>query len=129
MRLVRSRASRCGRALRTLVWGLTALVAAGCGGSSRTGLGTLVLTLADTSGDFASYIVGLESLTLTQSNGQIVTVLAPATAEIVDLVGLTDVGELIEAPPVPAATYTSATVTFGFGNLASVWINGNGQNG
>jgi hypothetical protein len=113
--------------LRTLVWGLTALAAAGCGGSSRTGLGTLVVTLGDTSGDFASYIVGLASLTLTQSNGQTVTVLAPATAETVDLVRLTDVSELVSAPAVPAATYTSATVTLDFGIPASVWINVNGQ--
>lgn len=124
MPVVRPRPSRFARTVRALTWGLAALLAAGCGGGSNTGLGTVVITLGDTSGDFASYIVGVDSITLTESNGQVITPLA--VAQSVDLAALTDLGQLVEAPAVPAASYTSATIALDY-TTSNIWLNSGGQ--
>jgi len=122
MTVVRTRRSRSGRPLTALAWGLTALLA-GCGGSS-TSPGTPVITLSDTSGDFAAYRVGIDSISLTDTNGAVVAPLL--TVESVDLAALTDLAELLEVPAVPSGTYKSATLTLDY-TSASIWVNVNGQ--
>ena len=123
MTVVRTRRSRSAPTLTALVWGFTALLA-GCGGNSTSAPGTPVITLSDTSGDFAVYRVGIGSITLTNTNGAIVAPLL--SAETVDLAALTDLSELLEVPAVPSGTYKSATLTLDY-TSASIWVNVNGQ--
>jgi hypothetical protein len=123
MTVVRTRRSRSALALTALVWGFTALLA-GCSGRSTTAPGTPVITLSDTSGDFAAYRVTIDSITLTNTNGAIATPLL--TPESVDLAALTDLAELLEVPAAPSGTYQSATLTLDY-TSASIWVNVNGQ--
>ena len=123
MTVVRTRRSRSAPTLTALVWGFTALLA-GCGGNSTSAPGTPVITLSDTSGDFAVYRVGIGSITLTNTNGSVVAPLL--SAESVDLAALTDLSELLEVPAVPSGTYKSATLTLDY-TSASIWVNVNGQ--
>src|SRR5882762_7604248 len=68
MTVVRTRRSRCCvRALTALVLGFSALLA-GCGNRSTASPGTPVITLSDTSGDFATYRVAINSISLTHNN-------------------------------------------------------------
>jgi hypothetical protein len=123
MTVVRTRHSRSARALTALAWGFAALLA-GCSGRSNTAPGTPVITLSDTSGDFAAYRVTIDSITLTNTNGAIATPLL--TPESVDLAALTDLAELLEVPAAPSGTYKSATLTLDY-TTASIWVNVNGQ--
>jgi hypothetical protein len=123
MTVVRTRRSRSVLALTALVAGFSALLA-GCSGSSITAPGTPVITLSDTSGDFAAYRVAIDSITLINTNGAIATPLL--TPESVDLAALTDLAELLEVPAAPSGTYTSATLTLDY-TSASIWVNVNGQ--
>jgi hypothetical protein len=123
MTVVRTRRSRSARALSALAWGFTLLLA-GCGGGSTTAPGTPVITLSDTSGDFAAYRVTIDSITLTSTSGTIATPLL--TPESVDLAALTDLAELLEVPAASSGTYKSATLTLDYTG-ASIWVNVNGQ--
>jgi hypothetical protein len=123
MTVVRTRGSRSALALTALVWGFSALLA-GCSGSSTIAAGTPVITLSDTSGDFAAYRVAIDSITLVNTNGAIATPLL--TPESVDLAALTDLAELLEVPAAPSGTYSSATLTLDY-TSASIWVNVNGQ--
>src|SRR5205807_2323007 len=125
MTVVRTRRSPA-RKLPALACALVML--ASCGGSSNTPLGTLVVTLSDTSGDFASYRVQIDSISLTNTNGTVWT-LHPwlaGVSELVDLAALTDGSELLVADAVPSGTYKSATLVLDYLS-ASVWVNLNGQ--
>jgi hypothetical protein len=115
------------RTLTALVLGFTALLA-GCGSHSTFVPGTPVVTLSDTSGEFAAYRVTLDSISLTDTNGAVVTpfLLTAAEPGNVDLAALTDLTELLEVPAVPTATYKSATLTLDY-TSASIWVNVNGQ--
>jgi len=108
-----------------LVLGGTALLAS-CSGNTNISYGTAVVTLSDVSGDFTSYIVNIGPITLTRSDGIVVEPLA--TPETIDLVKVHDLTELVEAPAVPAGTYTSLTLTLDYtaqtaGNI-TVDVNG-----
>jgi hypothetical protein len=113
------------RVLPAIVWGAAVLLA-GCGSSNSNPPGTPVLTMGDltNSSDFTSYIVAIDSVTLTASDGTLVTPVV--TPETVDLVRLNSMTELVEAPAVPSDTYTSATVTVDY-SAASIWLNFAGQ--
>jgi hypothetical protein len=110
MRVVRSQRTRLARARCALLAGAAALLV-GCHGSTIFTPGTPVLTMGNTvnTSDFGGYIVNIDSVTLTDNNGNVVTLLG--TAETMDLVRLNHLSELVEAPAVPAATYVSASVT------------------
>jgi hypothetical protein len=123
MTVVRTPRSRSARALTALAWGCAALLGS-CGGGSSFAPGTPVITLSDTSGDFAAYRVAIDSITLTNSNGAVATPLL--TPESVDLAALTDLAELLEVPAAPSGTYTSAALTLDY-TTASIWVNVNGQ--
>lgn len=128
MTVVCTRGSRCSaRTLATLVLGFTGLLT-GCGSHSTASLGTPVITLSDTSGDFAAYRVAINPpITLTDSNGVPETLLLyQTTPESVDLAALTDLTELLGVPAVRAGTYKSATLTLDY-TSASIWVNINGQ--
>src|SRR5258708_3933759 len=122
----RTRRSRsCVRTLTALALGFSALLA-GCGTHSTTSPGTPVITLSDTSGQFAAYRVAIDSISLTDTHGSILNAIPQMPAESVDLAALTDLTELLAVPAVPSATYKSATLTLDY-NAASIWVNLNGQ--
>lgn len=86
-----------------------------CGGYGNVYYGTAVLTMSDVSGGFSgfsSYIVNIDSITLTRNDGLVAYPLSQP--ETVDLVKLHDVAELVEAPAVPVGTYTSISVTLDY---------------
>ena len=125
MRVVRSHRTRFARALRALLVGASALLI-GCHGNNIIAPGTPVVTMgqSDNSSDFATYTVTVDAITLTDNNGNVVTLLG--TPETVDLARLSDLGEFVEAPAVPSATYLSASVVLDY-SAATVWPNINGQ--
>ncbi|HEV8019018.1 MAG TPA: hypothetical protein VGP32_10710 [Steroidobacteraceae bacterium] len=124
MRVVRPRRARLARALLALIGGSALL--GGCGSSTSFTPGTPVVTMGNASSvsDFAAYIVVVSGITLTEANGTIATPLV--TPESIDLVKLSTQSELVEAPAVPAGTYTSATITLDYSS-ASIWANVDGQ--
>jgi hypothetical protein len=122
MTVVRSGRPRAARLLSAVVWLAMALLSA-CGGDDIPPPGTPVLTIATTNVQFASYIVAIDSITLSGPNG--VYAVQLGTTETVDLTRLTDIGELVNAPAVPSGTYTSATVTLDYTN-ATIYANRNG---
>jgi uncharacterized protein DUF4382 len=118
------------RLTRRLMWtscalalGVTALLA-GCSSSTNVTYGTAVVSLSDVSGDFSSYVVNIDSIVLTRSDGVLAEPLA--TPEAVDLVRLKDLTELVEAPAVPVGTYTSLALTLDFTN-PFITVNIDGQ--
>jgi hypothetical protein len=124
MTVVRSRRTCFARALRTVVWG-AAVFLMGC--HSNIFLpGTVVVSMGNANPDpqFASYLVAVDSITLTQNTGAVVALLS--TPETVDLVRLNDMTELVEAPAVPSGTYTQATFTIDY-SAASIWLNVDGK--
>jgi Domain of unknown function (DUF4382) len=109
------------RRMRRLLWASCALalaipaLLASCSGNENISYGTGVLTMSDLSGGFtgfSSYVINIDSITLTRNDGLIVEPLAEP--ETVDLVKLHDLSELVEAPAIPVGTYTSITLTLDY---------------
>jgi hypothetical protein len=106
---------------------VAAFVAAGCHGNpndSFFGIGWVTLT--NHPGDFTSYIVNVDSVTLT---GQTVGVIsAVATPETVDFSKLNNIAELWASASIPNDTYTSATITLDYTDaIISVLVNGKSE--
>ena len=103
-----------------------AVFAAGCHNNNlNSGFGIGWLTLSGTPGDFTSYIVNINSLTLTGSANGVITAFAPANAEIVDFTKYDNVSELISSASVPNDTYTAASIVLDYTNAnISVMVNG-----
>ena len=101
-----------------------ALIAAGCHKNSLTsGYGIGWVTLSDTPGDFTSYTVNVDSLTLTGKTVGVVT--AIGAVETVDFTKLKNFSELWSAASIPNDTYTSATIILDYTNAnISVMVNG-----
>ena len=101
-----------------------AIFAAGCHNNNLTsGFGIAWVTLSDTPGDFTSYTVNVDSLSLTG------TVVGPVTGvaaiETVDFTKLNNISELWSAASVPNDTYTSASIVLDYTNAnISVMVNG-----
>ena len=111
---------------------VAALALAGCGGSSMSpssalsppvsskqtpcssGCGTAVVSLTDAPGDFVSYIVTVDSLTLTRSNGSVVQTV-PTTSQV-DFSQLVNLSEVLSAQQLPPGNYTSAQLTLDYSN-------------
>ena len=100
-----------------------ALFAAGCHNNNLTsGYGVVWISVtsepggttaaAATPGDFSSYVVALDSITLTRTDGAVVTALA--TQEFVDFAQLKNVAEMWGSGSVPVGTYLAATITFDY---------------
>ena len=123
MTVVRTDRARFMRALRLCCVGLMALFA-GCGGNAIIIYGTAVISVQDTSGQFLSYQVGIDSITLTRSDGIVVEPLS--TPQSVDFTQITNIAELLGAPALPTGSYVSASITLDY-TAASIWVNENGQ--
>lgn len=103
---------------------LFVLCAAGCHRHNYiSGYGVGWVTLTDEPGDFAAYVVTVDSVTLTgQVNGVITAV---STPELVDFTKLRDISELWSAASIPVDTYTQATITLDYTSAAlSLMVNG-----
>jgi hypothetical protein len=101
-----------------------ALIAAGCHHRNNTsGFGITWVTLSDSPGDFTSYIVNVDSVTLTgKVDG---TITAVAAAETVDFTKLKNISELWDAASVPNDTFTSASIVLDYTNAnISVMVGG-----
>jgi hypothetical protein len=112
--------------LRATVCAAAALLGA-CSHSNNPPPGTPVVTMSDltNSGDFISYIINIDTIALTRTDG---TVVAPlVTPQTVDLATLNSRTELVEAPAVPEGTYISAVITLDYTSTQLVWLNLNGQ--
>ena len=118
--------SRFARALRALVCGAATLLAA-CHSTTNFPPGTPVVTMSDlnNSADFMSYIVNIDAIELTRTDGTVVTPLV--TAQTVDLARLNTMTEFVEAPAVPEGEYTSAIVVLDYTSTGLVWLNVNGE--
>lgn len=118
---------------------LAALALAGCGsggGSSSTGFmsskqsicngcGTAMVSLTDAPGDFVSYIVKVDSLTLTRQDGTVVQTV-PTTSQV-DFAQLVNLSEIISAQQLPPGDYTSAKLTLDYSNATIVVSTANGD--
>jgi hypothetical protein len=110
-----------------------AVIAAGCHGQGNISYyGIAWVDVTDEPGDFTSYIVTIDSITLTRSDGVVVT--AVGTPEIVDLTQVHNIAELWSSGSIPDGTYTSATITLdytsptaGGSSVISVMVNGKPQ--
>ena len=117
---------------RRLLWTACALTVgtatflAGCHPSNPVTYGTGVITLHDSSGerDFSSYIVSIDSITLTANDGT--GAYALSTLEGVDLAKLSDQTELLDTPAIPIGTYTSLTLTLDYESAPAINVNVNG---
>src|ERR1700694_497925 len=101
-----------------------AIFAAGCHHNNYTsGYGITWVSLTDTPGDFTSYIVNVDSVSLT---GKVTGLITPVTAiETVDFTKLNDISELWSAASVPNDTYTAARIVLDYTNAnISVMVNG-----
>ena len=103
---------------------VTAFLAAGCHrNNNASGYGIAWVTLTDSPGDFTSYIVNINSIVLTRSDGAVVTALA--TPETVDFTKLSNYSELWGTATIPTGTYLSANIVLDYTNAnISVMVNG-----
>ena len=102
----------------------TVIIAAGCHGNNlNSGYGIGWTTLSDTPGDFTSYIVNVDSLTLTGKTVGVVT--AIGAVETVDFTKLKNFSELWSAASIPNDTYTAASIVLDYTSAnISVMVNG-----
>jgi sulfur transfer complex TusBCD TusB component (DsrH family) len=101
-----------------------AILAAGCHHRNTTsGFGITWVTLSDTPGDFTSYIVNVNSVTLTGKVDGVIT--AVAAVETVDFTKLKDISELWDSASVPNDTFTAASIVLDYTNAnISVMVGG-----
>ncbi|HEY6517725.1 MAG TPA: DUF4382 domain-containing protein [Steroidobacteraceae bacterium] len=83
-----------------------------------SGCGTAMVSLTDQPGDFVSYIVNVDSLTLTRSDGTVVQTV-PVTTRV-DFAQLVSLSEIVSADQIPAGRYVSAALTLDFTNATIV---------
>jgi hypothetical protein len=93
---------------------LTTVFAAGChrqGNISFYGIAWVDVT-AEPAPQYASYVVSIDSITLTRSDNTIYT--AVATPEVVDLTQIHNFAELWSSGAIPDGTYVAATITIDY---------------
>ena len=134
MSIVRALRASSGARRSLALWTLCALGAlslAACGGSGSSGMspsassstssvtsqgcngcGTALVSLTDLPGDFVSYIVNVDSLTLKRSDGTVVQTV-PVTTQV-DFAQLVNLSEIVSAEQIPAGRYVSATLTIDY---------------
>jgi hypothetical protein len=108
------------RWMKVCMWAwvmVVGLTAAGCsgGGSSdapTATTGQAIVSLTDAAGDFLSYTVDVESLTLTKQNGSVVETL-PLTTRV-NFADYVEMTEFFTAATIPSGTYTSARMRLNF---------------
>ncbi len=86
----------------------------GCAGGGSAGSGELVIGLTDADGDFLSYSVDVNSLSLTRKDGTSVEVMPIATT--VDFAQYTTMTEFLTAAMIPNGTYVSADMVLDYSN-------------
>jgi len=102
-----------------------AILTAGCHGHpSTSGYGVMWATVTDEPGDFTSYIITINSVTLTRNDGVVVTMIG--TPEIVNFAQYSNIAEMWGSGAVPVGTYVSATITLDY-NSASITVMQNGK--
>jgi hypothetical protein len=101
-----------------------AIFAAGCHRNNLTsGYGIAWVTLTDSPGDFSSYIVNVDSITLTRNDGAVVPALT--TPETVDFAKLGNLAELWGSATLATGTYQSASIVLDYTNaVLSVMVAG-----
>ncbi|MBW4051975.1 MAG: DUF4382 domain-containing protein, partial [Proteobacteria bacterium] len=77
-----------------------------------SGCGTAMVSLTDAPGDFVSYIVNVDSLTLTRADGTVVQTV-PVTTQV-DFAQLVNLSEIVSADQIPAGRYVSAALTLDY---------------
>ena len=102
-----------------------AFFAAGCGNNNiNSGYGIAWVTLTDEPGDFTSYIVNVDSITLTRSDGGVYAAIS-SNPETVDFTKLNNIAEMWGSGSIPVGTYTSASIVLDYTNaVISVMVNG-----
>jgi hypothetical protein len=114
------------KTLGALVGAATLL--AGCHGNNNvSGYGIAWVSLTEEPApEYTSYIVTVDTVTLTRDDGAMVSVVG--TPEIVDFAQLHNVAELWSSGAIPVGTYVSATITLDYTNASiSVLANGGPQ--
>ena len=102
-----------------------AFFAAGChSNNNASGYGIAWVTLTDNPGDFSTYTVNVDSVTLTRSDGAVVTALA--TVETVDFTKLSNITELWGTATIPIGTYVSASIVLDYTSAVIAVIGPNG---
>ena len=111
------------KAVSALLCGL-AVAAAGCHGNPNiSGYGIAWVSLTATPGNYTSYVVTIDSVTLIRDDGA--QVAAIQTPEIVDFAQLSNIAEMWGSGAIPTGTYTSAIITLDYTNAAIyVMVNG-----
>jgi hypothetical protein len=95
-----------------------AIFAAGCHGNPNdSDYGIAWVTVTDQPGDFSSYIVTIDGVTLTRNDGIVVS--AASAAEIVDFTQVSNIAEMWGSTAIPNGTYLSATITLDYTSVAS----------
>jgi hypothetical protein len=92
--------------------GLAACSGGGDGATPTAATGQAVVSLTDAAGDFLSYTVDVESLTLLKQNGSVVETLPLKTR--VNLADYVEMTEFITAATIPSGTYTAAHMRVNF---------------
>jgi hypothetical protein len=101
-----------------------AVFATGCHHNNlNSGYGIGWVTLSDTPGDFTSYVVNVDSVTLTGKAYGVIT--AVSTLETVDFTKLKDISELWSTASIPNDTYTAATIVIDY-TAANIGVMVNG---
>lgn len=83
-----------------------------------SGCGTAMVSLTDAPGDFVSYIVNVDSLTLTRADGTVVQTVPVKTQ--VDFAQLVNLSEIVSADQIPEGHYVSAALTLDYTNATIV---------
>jgi hypothetical protein len=101
-----------------------ALVSAACHQRNDvSGNGIAWVTLTDSPGDFTTYTVTVDSITLTRSDGLVVPALT--TQEVVDFTKLSNVAEMWGTATLPIGAYTSASIKLDYTSaVIAVMVNG-----
>lgn len=85
----------------------------------------LLISLTDAEGDFLSYLVNVNSITLHKTTGEVIEALPISTS--VDFAQYVEATELLNITTVPAGLYDSAEITLDFTNAQIIVQNENGD--
>jgi hypothetical protein len=119
-RTERGRNSRSARLGVSALLCAVAILAAGCHNNNQnSGAGVAWVTLTGRPSDFSSYIVNIVSISLTRSDGYVVTdALGSSGPETVDFTKLSDLSELWGSATIPIGTYLSASIVLDYTSVA-----------
>ncbi len=117
----------CRLPLRLLAAAGLALLLVACGSSStlHPGYPVLTMTATNSGAKFVNYTVAVDSITLTEQNGTVVSF--TPVAQQIDLVKLADISELVSAYSVPYGTYKSAAILLDYSAPATISVNIDGK--